>query len=54
MIEKTGWTTRRARGRTEWHPPPDLDTGQRRVNDFHHPERYLLPEDDLPEDDKDP
>ncbi|MDA2893231.1 HNH endonuclease, partial [Mycolicibacterium sp. BiH015] len=25
--------------------PPDLDTGQHRTNGYHHPERYLLPED---------
>jgi hypothetical protein len=46
MIDKTDWTTTRANGNTEWHPPPDLDTGQKRTNDYHHPERYLLPEDD--------
>ncbi len=47
MIEKTGWRTRKRHdGRTEWLPPPDLDTGQTRVNNFHHPEKYLLPEDD--------
>lgn len=47
MIDKTGWSTRKnAKGRTEWVPPPDLDTGQRRVSNYHHPERYLLPEDD--------
>ena len=47
MIEKTGWRTRKRKdGRTEWLPPPDLDTGQTRVNNFHHPEKYLLPEDD--------
>lgn len=43
MIENTGWTTaQRADGRTEWIPPPSLDTGQARVNDLHHPERMLL------------
>lgn len=42
-----GWTTRRrADGRIEWLPPPDLDTGQSRVNNYHHPEKYLLPEED--------
>lgn len=47
LIEKSGWTTRqRADGRTEWIPPPDLDTGQTRVNNYHFPERYLLPDDD--------
>ncbi|CAN3128069.1 HNH endonuclease signature motif containing protein [Mycobacterium sp. smrl_JER01] len=48
MIEKTGWTTRKDRSnRTEWLPPPDLDTGQHRINGYHHPERHLLLEDDL-------
>lgn len=47
LIEKTGWTTRkRPDGRTEWLPPPALDRGQARVNNYHHPERYLLSEDD--------
>ena len=47
LIEKTGWRTRKRKdGRTEWLPPPDLDTGQTRINDYHHPEKYLLPEDD--------
>ncbi|MBO0677049.1 HNH endonuclease [Mycolicibacterium sp. S2-37] len=40
-VEETGWTTRRRNGRTEWLPPPRLDTGQTRVNNYHHPERYL-------------
>jgi hypothetical protein len=45
MLERTGWTTRkRADGRTEWLPPPNLDTGQARVNNYHHPERYLIPD----------
>jgi hypothetical protein len=47
LVEQSGWTTRkRADGRTEWIPPPQLDTGQPRVNNYHHPEKYLLPEDD--------
>ena len=47
MIETTKWTTHRnPKGQTEWIPPPDLDRGQHRVNGYHHPERYLLPEDD--------
>ncbi|MCV7282748.1 HNH endonuclease, partial [Mycolicibacterium flavescens] len=29
----------------EWRPPPQLDTGQARVNNYHHPERYLIPDD---------
>lgn len=37
MVEQTGWTTRvNHRGQTEWLPPPDLDTGRRRVNGYHH------------------
>jgi hypothetical protein len=58
LIEKTGWTTRnRKDGRTEWIPPPHLDTGQTRINNYHHPQRYLLPDntdgDDTKTDDKD-
>jgi len=47
LIERGGWVTRKRKdGRTEWIPPPHLDTGQARVNNYHHPEKYLLPEDD--------
>ncbi|WP_333895358.1 HNH endonuclease signature motif containing protein [Mycolicibacterium gadium] len=39
-----GWTTTiNERGDAEWHPPPDLDTGQARVNHYHRPERLLRP-----------
>jgi hypothetical protein len=54
-----GWTTRKRKdGRTEWIPPPNLDTGQTRVNNYHHPQRYLIPDDgddagDRGEDDAD-
>jgi hypothetical protein len=49
LVEEGGWTTRKRKdGRTEWIPPPHLDSGQSRVNDYHHPEKYLLPEDDDP------
>jgi hypothetical protein len=45
LIEKTRWRTRkRKHGRTEWIPPPHLDTGQARVNNYHHPHRYLTPD----------
>ncbi len=45
LIEKTGWTTRKRKdGRTQWIPPPNLDAGQARVNNYHHPERYLIPD----------
>ncbi|WNG89208.1 HNH endonuclease signature motif containing protein [Mycobacterium sp. ITM-2016-00317] len=47
MLDKTGWsTTRNTKNQTEWIPPPELDTGQHRINGYHHPDRYLLPEDD--------
>ena len=47
LVEDGGWTTRKRKdGRTEWLPPPHLDTGQPRVNDFHHPEKYLVDRDD--------
>jgi hypothetical protein len=55
LIEEGGWTTRKRKdGRTEWIPPRHLDTGQTRVNDYHHPEKYLQSEDatgDAAEDD---
>jgi hypothetical protein len=47
MVKPGGWTTRKRKdGRTEWIPPPHLDSGQSRVNDYHHPQNYLLPDDD--------
>jgi hypothetical protein len=46
-VKPGGWTTRKRNdGRTEWIPPPRLDNGQSRVNDYHHPENYLRPDDD--------
>jgi hypothetical protein len=49
-VKPGGWTTRKRKdGRTEWIPPPHLDTGQARINNYHHPERYLIDdEDDTP------
>jgi Domain of unknown function (DUF222) len=42
-----GWTTTiNARGDVEWAPPPQLDTGQARINHFHRPERLLQPPED--------
>ena len=54
LTQDGGWKTRKRHdGRTEWIPPPHLDTGQPRVNDFHHPENYLIdPEDDEEEDEE--
>ena len=44
-VKPGGWTTRKRNdGRTEWIPPPHLDSGQSRVNDYHHPQNYLLPD----------
>ena len=44
-----GWTTRmNERCEVEWIPPPALDTGQARVNNYHQPERLLRPPDDPP------
>jgi hypothetical protein len=46
IVEQGGWTTRKRKdGRTEWIPPPHLDTGQARVNNYHHPENYLVEDD---------
>ncbi|MGE2735035.1 HNH endonuclease signature motif containing protein [Mycolicibacterium vaccae] len=39
-----GWSTRmNERCEVEWIPPPGLDTGQARVNNYHRPERLLRP-----------
>jgi Domain of unknown function (DUF222)/HNH endonuclease len=43
LLTNAGWTTRKnALGQTEWIPPPHLDTGQPRVNSYHHPERWRI------------
>ncbi|KUI04884.1 hypothetical protein AU188_09685 [Mycobacterium sp. IS-3022] len=45
-VKPGGWRTRKRNdGRTEWLPPPQLDTGQARINNYHHPQRYLIPDD---------
>ncbi|AMO63104.1 protein of uncharacterised function DUF222 [Mycolicibacterium phlei] len=45
IVGPGGYRTRKRKdGRTEWLPPPQLDTGQARVNNYHHPERYLIPD----------
>jgi len=49
MVGPDGWTTRiNAANEVEWIPPPDLDTGQARTNDYHRPERLHRPPDDPP------
>jgi hypothetical protein len=50
-LAETGWTVRiRTDGIVEWIPPPELDTGHARTNDYHHPER-MLTDPDPPDDD---
>jgi hypothetical protein len=42
-----GWSTRiNATHDVEWIPPPHLDTGQTRINDYHRPERLHRPPED--------
>jgi hypothetical protein len=44
MVGPNGWTTTiNEHHDTEWHPPPQLDTGQHRTNHYHHPERLRPP-----------
>ena len=50
---RSRFTRKRKDGRTEWIPPPHLDTGQADVNNYHHPEKYLRP-DEADEDQNDP
>ncbi len=47
LVAPGGWRTRKRKdGRTEWIPPPELDAGQARTNRYHHPQRYLVADDD--------
>jgi Domain of unknown function (DUF222)/HNH endonuclease len=40
-----GWRTIKfGNGETQWIPPPHLDYGQSRTNDYHHPERFFYDE----------
>jgi len=42
-----GWrTVKLGDGTTQWIPPPHLDHGQPRANDYHHPETFFDPPDD--------
>ncbi|PRC47012.1 hypothetical protein C6A85_87140, partial [Mycobacterium sp. ITM-2017-0098] len=42
-----GWTTAmNERCEVEWTPPPQLDTGQARINTYHRPELLLRPPED--------
>jgi hypothetical protein len=50
-LAEQGWTTRKNQhGDTEWIPPPHLDRGQPRTNNFHHPEKLVRADDDGPEE----
>jgi hypothetical protein len=55
MVGPGGWQTRiNEDNDVEWIPPPNLDTGQARVNDYHRPERLHRPLDDQDWDRRDP
>jgi hypothetical protein len=55
MVGPGGWQTRINQDHdVEWIPPPHLDTGQARVNDYHRPERLHRPPDDDDSDTRDP
>ena len=41
-LAEDGWTVVLRSGVAEWIPPPQLDTGQTRINYLHHPERLLM------------
>ena len=48
-LAEQGWGTRKRHdGITEWIPPPQLDHGRPRTNTFHHPEKLLCEDDDVP------
>jgi len=44
--DPNAWHTTMKNGRAHWTPPPLLDTGQPRVNTYHHPRLYPNTEDD--------
>jgi len=47
LVKEGGWRTRKRKdGRIEWIPPPHLDKGQARVNKYHHPQDFLVNDDD--------
>jgi hypothetical protein len=54
LVDKYGgWTTTiNHRGDVEWIPPPDLDTGQTRINYYHRPELLIRPPNDEDENPK--
>ncbi len=55
MVGPDGWATRMNEVTdVEWIPPPHLDTGQARINNYHRPERLFRPPDDEPTSDHEP
>ncbi len=40
LADTGGWTTTMKNGRPHWTPPPLLDVGQPRTNQYHHPTLY--------------
>ena len=47
LLQPGSWSTHKnAKGDTEWIPPPHLERGQPRTNNFHHPEKLLRDGDD--------
>ncbi|MDT5102495.1 MAG: hypothetical protein QOI25_8, partial [Mycobacterium sp.] len=46
LMAEQGWTVEIRNGVVVWIPPPGLDTGQARTNDYHHPDRVLKPPDE--------
>ncbi len=40
LADTGGWTTTMNNGRAHWAPPPLLDVGQPRTNQYHHPTLY--------------
>ena len=49
MVEPGGWSTRINNDTdVEWIPPPHLDTGQARINNYHRPEQLFRPPEDEP------
>lgn len=48
LITASGWTTRKLKnGTTEWRPPPQIPLTPA-TNDYHHPERLLEDDGDIP------
>jgi Domain of unknown function (DUF222) len=50
LATKGGWHTTMKDGKAHWTPPPLLDTGQPRTNQYHHPQLY--PQEPENEDDE--